>query len=299
MKKHYILGITLITAVGFLAFQKSGMDSVENYLPVNGHTKNAGGAPTGKTGAPGELNCTECHTGSVVSNSSANSLAALESGTTNIVTNYAPGGTYSMTLTFTNAEAMEGFQATALDLSTNSMAGSFPGTNGFGTAISSASGKDYANHTLASSVNSTQNLFWVWEWQAPATDMGPVVFYVATNSADGNAATSGDVIHLSEHIFGSSVGLDEESNDSKDFTAGYSPSTNEVVLNFTASSVDAIGFTLVDMNGKVCHAAHEGESTIGKNSTAVSLPSDLKAGVYVVNVVVGNKAISAKIMIQK
>ncbi len=299
MKKHYILGITLLTAVGFLAFQRSGDASIENYLPVNGH-KFSAGSQTGKTGAPSEGSCVDCHQGqTVVNDSPNNSLIALEAGTTNSVTTYTPGQTYTMTLTFTNAEAMEGFQATVLDLATNSMAGTFPGTNAFGTAITSGGGREYANHTLASSVNNAQNLFWAWDWQAPATDMGAVVFYVATNSANGNGAVSGDVINLSEHTFGSTVGLEEQANDINNFSAGYAPGSNELKIKFDAASVETMAFNLVDLSGKICHAAHMGETTIGKNSTSVVLPNDLKAGVYVVNVVAGNSAMSSKILIQK
>ena len=295
MKKHYILGVTLLTAVGFLAFQKSGVDSVENYLPVNGHTKFAAGSPDGKTGAPGESNCTDCHAGTVTNNSSANTLLMLDGATQQ--TSYTPGSSYNMSLSLNSGDVMEGFQATVLD-ATDAMAGSFPGTGGFGTAITSSSGRDYANHTTSS--NTEGNLLWSWVWDAPATDVGIVTFYVATNIADGNGATSGDVIHLSEHLFGVSTnGIDEESVDNSNFTAGYAVNENAVVVNFNSIGVDHMLFNLIDLTGKSVFQSNLGTSEIGENTSSVNLPSDLKSGIYVVNMVVGNKAMTAKVLVQK
>jgi hypothetical protein len=296
MKKHYILGLTLITAIGFLALQRSGVDSVEKYLAKNGHTKFAAGAPAGKTGAPGEGSCIDCHsTGTVQDGSSLNNLLVLDGATP--MANYAPGASYNVTLALNSGDVMEGFQATVLDVSTNSMAGSFPGTGGFGTAVSSGSGRDYANHTATS--NTEGNLLWSWTWDAPATDMGPVRFYVATNVANGNGATSGDVIYLSEHTLGSSVGLNDEVLDASDFTAGYAANGNNVKVNFNSLAVDNMFFNLVDLSGKSVFTSNLGESKIGNNEASVSLPSGIKSGIYVVNFFVGNKAMSSKIMIQK
>jgi len=284
-----------VTAISFLAFQRSGVDSVERYLEKNGHTEFSAGSPTGKTGAPGESTCTDCHSGTTQAGTSLNNLLVLDGATP--MSNYAPGGSYNVTLALNSGDVMEGFQATVLDNTTSSMAGSFPGTGGFGTSISSASGRDYANHTATS--NTEGNLLWSWTWDAPATDVGPVKFYVATNVANGNGATSGDVIYLSEHLLGSSVGLNDEVLDVSDFTAGYAANSNHVRVNFNSLAVDNMFFNLVDLSGKSVFASNLGESKIGNNETSVSLPSDVKSGIYIVNFFVGNKAMSSKIMIQK
>ena len=295
MKRHYILGITLCSSIAFLAFQKSGIEAVEKYLEKNGHNINAAGAPTGKTGAPGESSCAECHIGTTQDGTATNTLLLLDGGTP--VSNYVPGTTYNATLTLNSSDVKEGFSATVLDISTNSMAGSFTGVNGFGTAVSSASGRDYVTHTATS--NTSANFLWTWEWAAPATDVGPVKFYVATNIANGNNNITGDVIYLSEHIYGSTTGLNDQTMDFSDFKAGFAANENKVILNFNAVTVDNIFFNLVDMSGKSVFTSRLGNSQIGKNSTSVSLPVDLKSGIYMVNFFIGNKAMSDKIMIQK
>ena len=293
MKKNYILVIAVISSIGFLAMQKSGVESVEKFLAKNGH-KNSAGAPTGKTGAPGESNCTDCHVGTTQSGAGINNLTVLDGSTP--VTNYTTGVTYNVSLNLTTGDVKEGFQATVLDGS-NVMAGSFPGTGGLGTAITSAGGRNYANHTATS--NNEGNFAWVWEWNAPAVDMGSVTFYVATNIANGNGNNTGDVIYLSTHVIGSTAGLNEETADNTNFTAGYASANNKVIINFNSLSVGDMFFNLVDLNGKSVFTYKKGESSIGENSEAVVLPSEIKSGIYVVNFFVGNKAMSSKIMIQK
>ena len=294
MKKNYILVIAVISSIGFLAMQKSGLESVEKFLAKNGHTKNSAGAPAGKTGAPGEVNCTQCHVGTALDGSVLNQLNVLDGATP--VVNYVPGQTYNVSLNLTSGDVKEGFQATVLDGS-NVMAGDFPGTGGVGTNVISGSGRDYATHT--SSTNNEGNVFWAWTWNAPAVDMGTVTFYVATNIADGSGDFTGDMIYLSTHVFGSAAGLIEETADNANFTAGYAASNNKVIINFNSLSVGDMFFNLVDLNGKSVFTYKMGESSIGENSEAVVLPGEIKAGIYVVNFFVGNKAMSSKIMIQK
>lgn len=293
MNKNYFLGLAMISAVGFLAVQRSGSE-MENYFAANGHKLNSAGAPAGRTGAPGESNCAECHSGGTQSGTGINTLYMLDGGT--IVTNYTPGSIYNMSLALSTGSVKEGFQATVLDLTNNQFVGDFPGTGGFGTAITTFNGRDYANHTSTS--NDEGNLAWVWQWQAPATDVGPVRFYVATNIANGNNNSTGDAIYLSEHIFGSTAGISEVENEVTDFTAGYSSSLNSVMIGFSSKTVDNMFFNLVDMNGKSVFTAQPGNSALGENKLKVTLPDGIRSGMYVVNFFIGNKPMSAKVLVQ-
>lgn len=292
MKKNYILGITLLSAIGFLAIQQSDVAQFEKSSIKNSHI-NAAGAPAGKTGAPFEGSCSECH-GTSQSGTGINTLVMLDGATP--VSNYMPDSTYNMVLNLNATDQKEGFQATVADISANNFVGDFTGVNGFGTAISSFNGRKYANHTSTS--NTSSNPFWSWEWKAPATDMGPIKFYVATNVANGNNASSGDAIYLSEHLFGSTTSLQEVEEDVSEFSAGFVPSSNEVRVNFSSKTVDGMFINLVDLNGKSVFVARPGNSILGENSVNIALPSDIKSGIYIVNFFVGNKAMKSKIMIQ-
>lgn len=293
MKKNYILGLTLIAATGFLAMQQSGMETLSSFMAKSGHI-NANGAPAGNTGAPGEVSCTQCHSGTAQSGLGVNTLVMLDGATS--VSNYTPGGTYNIVLNLNATDVKEGFQATVLDISGNNFVGDFTGNNGFGTSISSFNGRKYANHTATS--NTSSNTFWSWEWTAPATDAGPIRFYVATNIANGNGNNGGDVIYLSEHTFGSTASIQEIEENVSEFNAGFVPTTNEVRIHFDSKTVDGMHMNLVDMNGRSAFVSNLGNSTLGNNELNVALPSDIQSGVYVVNFFVGNKAMQSKIMIQ-
>lgn len=293
MKKNYLILSVAALALGFISFQRTGNVEVEKFLVKNQH-KNANGAPSAKTGAPGENNCTQCHAGSSQSGATENTFVLLSGFTP--VTSYIPGQTYNVSVSMASAPAKKGFQATALS-SSDVMAGTFTGQGVGGTSVSSLAGRQYANHTSAS--NTSTNMAWVWTWTAPATNVGDVTFYVATNAANNNTANTGDVIYLSQHIVGSTASIDENESVKSNFVAGYNAETNAVKIDFTSLNAGEMFFNLVDMNGRSVFTYEMGNAQIGKNVTSVKLPNDLKNGVYFVNVFVNNTPMSAKIQVQK
>ena len=141
MKRKFLPIFILSASVGFFAF-RSELNSPSEFhkSPIN-----SGGAAAGKTGAPGEQNCTACHSGTAQDGANENLLTILN-GTTP-VTQYTPGQQYTVTLSMASNPTKKGFQATALT-SSNVMAGAFTGQSG-NTSISGTS-KKYANHTASS-----------------------------------------------------------------------------------------------------------------------------------------------------
>lgn len=288
MKKNYILLSAFTIAVGVLSFQKSGNEKIEKL------TMKHNLFPTGVTGsyagAPTDNNCTNCHSGSTQSGSSVNSVV-FASGMTP-VTSYVPGQTYNVALTMTPNPSKKGFQAVAMN-SSNQVVGTFATVTMGGASVSS----NRATHTGSS--NTSANMAWAWSWTAPSTDEGDVTFYVATMSANNNGGTSGDVVYLSQHVFGSSASINEVKADKYNFSAGYSSNDNAVVMDFNSLVAGDMYFNLVDLNGRSVFTYEMGNAKIGQNKEKIVLPSDLKNGMYVVNMFVNNNAMSQKIMIQK
>ena len=294
MKINYVLTTLSLASLGLFAFQRTTMKLgvIEKFTQQ--HRFSAGGQ-SGLTGAPGESNCTACHSGSVLNGSNENSFQLLD-GTTPVST-YTPGSTYTITLQQTSSPSKSGFSSTALDAS-DVKAGSLVGAGIGGTQNFSATGRDYVSHTSASSSSSAGQF--AWSWIAPATNVGPVTFYIASNIANGNGSTSGDMIYLSTHIVNplSTAGLKEVVSDSK-FEAGYNASTNKLVLNFTHLGIGEMNLNLVDMNGRSVFSSNLGQSVLGENKEKIALPSDLKEGMYVVHFFIGNKAMSANILVKR
>ncbi|MFM7682216.1 MAG: choice-of-anchor V domain-containing protein, partial [Bacteroidota bacterium] len=174
MKTKFIPIAFICLSLGIFAFRSEIYD-------LNSFHKsplNSGGVAAGKTGAPGEQNCTQCHSGNTQDGSNENVLTLLD-GTTPVTT-YSPGQQYTVTLSMSSNPVKKGFQATALT-SANAMAGIFTGQSG-NTSINGSS-KKYANHTSTSNTSSSAPI-WTWTWTAPASGTGDVKFYVATNKAN-------------------------------------------------------------------------------------------------------------------
>lgn len=291
MKKSYLLSSLALASLGFFAFQQTTAESsvVEKFNKE--HLFSSGGQ-SGLTGAPGEANCTQCHSGSTQAGDTENSFALLE-GTTP-VTGYVPGTTYTATLQHTSAPARSGFSSTTLD-GTDAMAGNLIGAGIGGTQNFSSAGRDYVSHTAASNTSGQ----WAWSWIAPATDVGDVTFYVASNVTNDDGSTAGDVIYLSTHVIGSTASLSDEAANETNFTAGYNAASNKLVVDFNYLAIGDMHLNLVDMNGRSVFTYNLGQSELGENNETIVLPSDLNEGMYVVHFFVGNKAMSANILVKK
>ncbi|MFK7787735.1 MAG: choice-of-anchor V domain-containing protein [Crocinitomicaceae bacterium] len=291
MKKNYILTSLALVSLGFFAFQHTTSETsvVEKFNKE--HLFSSGGQ-SGVTGAPGENDCTQCHSGSFQDGSTENSFL-LFNASLQVVSSYTPGDTYTATLQLASAPSKSGFSSTTLD-GTDNMAGTLIGTAIGGTQNFSSGGRDYVSHTVASNGNPD----WAWTWEAPATDVGDITFYISSNVTNDDGATSGDVIYVSTNTVGSTASIGEEIHDPK-FVAGYNAATSKLVVDFNSLRVGEMHLNLVDMNGRSAFTYDLGQSEIGENNESITLPSDLGEGMYVVNFFVGNKGMSANILVKK
>jgi uncharacterized protein (TIGR03437 family) len=144
------------------------------------------GPPPGLTGAPGETNCTQCHTGGAAAPKGSVQASFSGDGAT-----FTPGVKQSITISFANGTGRGyGFELSARLNKDNSQAGTFTAVAGTQVICSNdelrPSSKncpasfplEYIEHNRAS-VSGT----WTFDWTPPATDQGSVTFYVAGNSA--------------------------------------------------------------------------------------------------------------------
>lgn len=150
----------------------------------------SGGPPTGHTGAPGENNCTACHTGGApLQDANAFSITA--------PSNYEPGQSYQITVRHTTSDSSRkqwGFQLTAL--AGGNRAGDLQPLNNL-TQLDTLNGRQYIEHTFNGSASGqTGGAMWIFNWVAPASDVGPVIFYAAGNQANQSGSESGDRIYI-------------------------------------------------------------------------------------------------------
>lgn len=288
MKRFTFLFASILGVTTFYSFNNKNV-TIEKYIFSNAHKINANGSPIGMTGAPGESSCTSCHSGSAQSGTSENAFVLFDA-TATPVTSYVPGQMYAISLSMNSNPSKKGFQATALDANGN-MAGTF--TAGLNTSISGTT-KKYANHKSTS--NSATTTAWLWAWTAPASNVGNVTFYIASNKANGNNNDNGDVIYLSQHVIGSTASIVEEQYNSN-LVVGVNTESNQIQVNFNALSVENLFVNVVDASGKSIFTKDLGATSVGNNKHTVQIPSNIKHGVYFVHLFIGNKAIDKKIML--
>jgi hypothetical protein len=145
------------------------------------------------SGAPGEVNCSGCHAGSINSGpGSVNYTIGTNSGL------YMPGYVYSMIVSVSQENLNQfGFQTVALRESNDSNVGNFILIDEETTRIieDDHHGTDrvYVGHTVCGAdAESTGSNQWEFEWQAPYENVGNIEIYLSTLAANHNHSTSGD-----------------------------------------------------------------------------------------------------------
>ena len=145
--------------------------------------------PNGRTNAPGEGNCTACHS-TFPLNSGSGSMSVSGIGGT-----YEPGQVYDLEIQFDDPAASRwGFELTIIG--DDGMAlGSVASMDGQ-TQTSSTATRDYVKQTSAGTLNGTTGaVTWSFRWTAPAAESGDATIYMVGNAANGNFSTSGDRIY--------------------------------------------------------------------------------------------------------
>ena len=155
------------------------------------------GPAAGRTGAPGETTCTDCH-----------AAAASTPGVLTITApaNYVPGQGYLIQAQHATTDATRlrwGFELTALD-STNLAAGIFANTSAFTRTITGTIGgntRQYAEQISAGTFPGTAGgAGWTFDWTAPATDVGPITFYAAGIQSNNDNGNTGDQTYTTSAV---------------------------------------------------------------------------------------------------
>ncbi|MES2780646.1 MAG: choice-of-anchor V domain-containing protein [Bacteroidota bacterium] len=189
MKKLVLALFTLavILVTGQLAFTYSGS-----------------APPVGMTNAPGESECTACHTSFplITSGTLWNSIAL----TTSVaLSSLQPNTTYALSLTFSNPTSTKyGFELVALPSSANASSLSL-GTmavTSLQTELQNVSGRQYMSHSASGTSAPTNTKTWTFNYTTPAT-IGGINFYVVVNSTNNDGTNSGDRIYAK--VFSSNV----------------------------------------------------------------------------------------------
>lgn len=284
------IGACALLFLGFQHVNKSYINDVHGFK-----MKSSSGPGAGFTGAPGEGNCTQCHSGSTLDGSTVNTFTISQSGSE--VTEYMPDENYDLFLNLDAGSDEKGFQITALD-ENNQPAGEFAASSNTqlkNGQFGQIAGRKYVTHT--SGTNSASG--WEFSWTAPSDNVGEITFYVATNKTNSSNTSGGDMIYLAQYNLNTSAGLIEQTKENQNFSVGYNPTLNQLNIKFETENQGEMFLNLTDLNGKTVLVQKLGNSVEGENKQIVTLPSSISNGIFIANFFVDNKAMSAKVQIIK
>ncbi len=160
----------------------------------------------GRTGSPGESNCTGCH-GDYTVNTGGGSISLQAAGMPTF--QYTAGQTYTMSVTVSKGSTnLFGIGLEALTAS-NDNAGTLTITDAAATSIKTATVSSISRrnivHTLNGGASSGSKVF-NFSWTAPATGTGNVTFYYAGAACNNNGNESGDYVYTGSQVFTEQAG---------------------------------------------------------------------------------------------
>ncbi|MCH2233767.1 MAG: T9SS type A sorting domain-containing protein [Crocinitomicaceae bacterium] len=240
--------------------------------------------PAAKTGAPGESNCTGCHSGTA--QSAAGTVDFTFDGTS-----YIPSQTYNITISNATAGAKNGFQMTILDDGENA-AGTFAAGTGSGTTTSG--GRNYIRQTSSVGVTS-----WTFQWTAPATDMGNLTAYYSYAESNNNGSTSGETVYLGQSTIpvDATLSLSKYEEIEDQYKVFYNDFTQQLNVEYALYSDANIVIQLIDLNGKLIQEMNLGSQFSGEHLEQINLPSGLQSGLYFVSMFQDNLVFNKKVFL--
>jgi FG-GAP-like repeat len=220
MSSHKFLKLKgFIAAIVFLFF---GVLFFSNKVSKT-NAASAGPSPS-YTNAPGEDNCTACHTGFPV-NSGIGTLTI-----TGLPVNYRVGQNYPVSITLADTDAVTyGFQTTSLDklglqAGTFSVAGTMIQTK---TGVINGNSRTYVEHTVDGIVPVVfGSKTWQFNWTAPTTRKGKISFYIAGNGTNSDGGPGGDRIYTINSPTYSGTSIASFDGDGKADISVFRPSNN-------------------------------------------------------------------------
>ncbi|MBL7935501.1 MAG: T9SS type A sorting domain-containing protein [Bacteroidia bacterium] len=242
------------------------------------------------SGAPGETNCSGCHSSPVNPN-----VPDLHFEFENSVTQYQLDSSYLVHIKIKRSgHSKFGFVCSALD-TTNTSVGTFSLINVAATRTYTLGGRRYISHSPCGA-DSQDSAIWTYKWKAPSLNAGKVKIYMSMLVANHNEALTGDttytrIIQINPSTIAGINNLTENSFQTKVFPTIFSNSFN---IEFNpAFSNQLKSIYLYNINGKCVLKHATKESNYNQE-----IENDLKAGIYVLKIEYPNKTESIKLIKQ-
>jgi hypothetical protein len=253
--RHCVFSVTsLLSGLSFLAAVLGLAAAAQAYST---------GPLDGLTGAPGEGNCTECHSSFPLDSGSGDYMETCNTGV------YAPGDVYTICLTLSDPVAARwGFEITMVDAAGDPAGSLSPLDANVQISTGGPFDRIYAKHTqVGTNAGHTGSNSWQIRWQAPPVGTGPVTLYGMGNAANNNNNNFGD------HIYSLVLGLEEGVSTAAETPALFAtlqpaypnPFNPKTTLAFTLASGAEVELAIVDSQGRRVRILQEGYLGAGEH----------------------------------
>src|SRR5215831_2935614 len=270
----------LVLAIALIAFSSNTLKVLKPF------------PPKANSGAPGEQTCIICHTGTDLNGGPGN-IKISYNGTRNT---YKAGKVYTFTVTVTDtSEIHYAFETTALDAS-NNPAGVPKLIDTTVTLIQTdrRTGRQYVTDYDATPLNT-----WTFKWQAPATDVGDVSFYLDGVAANGDLKDKGDHVYTSTPFvlkYKAST-KEEDLESSLNVNVFPNPVQTTAFINYDLGQDGDVTLAILDNHGKLIRTLFHGYADAGTHSLSMDR-SGLAAGIYFIRMETQAGNMTSKMLVQ-
>ena len=220
------------------------------------------GPPNGRTDAPGEGNCTGCHSNFPL-NSGSGTL-----GVSGLSALYDADQDYDLVVSLDDPDASRwGFEFTIIGDDGEEIGSLMSLDNQ--TQTSSTATRTYAKQTsIGTQIGTTDGVTWTVRWTAPAAGSGDATIYLAGNAANGNFSTSGDYIYTTSQTWAENsvsaapmpmlAGAELKPN----FPNPFNPRTT---IAYELASTKSVRVTIYSLSGRLVRTLVDGTRDEGRH----------------------------------
>ncbi len=253
----------------------------------------------GKTGAPGEATCIDCHD-AFTQGTGGGSISL---GSTNMSAwEYVPGTTYHMTATVARTGTSLFGVGVEVLTSTNTNAGSLANTNS-STVIKNATITGVSRRNVVHALNggaSPDSKVFEFDWVAPSTNIGDVTFYFAGVAANGDGDEEiGDYVYAGSQVITPALSTGTADRD-RDLEISVYPNPVRDMLKIDHVLTDAatVEITLCDLQGRTVKQLVNAQRQPGRHTELIGGMDQLAAGTYAVRISSAGVVITRTVVLQ-